>query len=109
MFGWLHKAPSQDKDAYEQKPHHKAKFTHELMAAAASYEAAKKYEEHCAANGKPDSHAKAKELMAAFSGAFIDRMVESKGLDTFDKEKAKHAAKKRAEEQSEEVMVVEYS
>jgi hypothetical protein len=41
-------------------------------------QAAKKYEEHCAANGKPDSHAKAKELMAAFSGAFIDRMVESK-------------------------------
>jgi hypothetical protein len=37
------------------------------------------YEEHCeAVNGKPDSHAKAKELVAGFAGAFIDRMIETK-------------------------------
>ena len=29
-------------------------------------QAAKAYENHCAANGKPDSHAKAKELMYIF-------------------------------------------
>ncbi|KAJ6540324.1 hypothetical protein B0H19DRAFT_855900, partial [Mycena capillaripes] len=69
---------------------HKAALSHELIAAAASYEAAKAYEKHCEENGKPDSHAKAKELLAAFSGAFIDRMVESKGLDAIDKQKAKH-------------------
>ncbi|KAF7352733.1 Mitochondrial carrier protein [Mycena venus] len=115
-FGWLHKLHKSDyreEKAYEQvvnaeKPEHKAALSHELIAAAAAYEAAKKYEEHCAANGKPDSHAKAKELMAAFSGAFVDRMVETKGLDTIDKEKAKHDAKKRAEEQSDEVLIVEY-
>ncbi|KAJ7068347.1 hypothetical protein C8F01DRAFT_605671 [Mycena amicta] len=117
MFGWLHKLHhSDDEKAYEQvinvdpeNQEHKAKLSHELIAAAAAYEAAKKYEEHCAANGKPDSHAKAKELIAAFSAAFIDRMVETKGLDTIDKEKAKHDAAKRAHEQSEEILVAEYS
>ena len=61
-------------------------------------QAAKAYEKHCAENGKPDNHAKAKELLcvhpsfiidpssiihifsAAFSGAFVDRMVETKGV-----------------------------
>ena len=28
-----------------------------------AYEAAKAYEDHVAANGKPDSHAKAKEIL----------------------------------------------
>ena len=78
---------------------HEAKLSHELIAAAASYEvlvfsgvtrsysltsgpsqAAKAYEKHCAENGKPASHAKAKEIMAGFAGAFVDRMVETKGV-----------------------------
>ncbi|KAJ3996970.1 hypothetical protein F5050DRAFT_1755237 [Lentinula boryana] len=77
---------------------HKAELSHELIAAAASFEAAKAYEKHCAANGKPDNHATAKELLAAFSGAFVDRMVETKGLDYVDTEKAKHHAKQQAEQ-----------
>ncbi|KAJ7620478.1 hypothetical protein DFH06DRAFT_1234108 [Mycena polygramma] len=90
------------KDSYEaqaakqvqdaDQPEHKAALSHELLAAAASYEAAKAYEKHCAQNngGQPEPHAKAKELLAGFAGAFIDRMVETKGLDAIDKEKAKH-------------------
>ncbi|KAJ7498845.1 hypothetical protein FB451DRAFT_1203232 [Mycena latifolia] len=116
-FGWLHHLHKSDEQAaYEEvinvspdDDKHKAKLSHELIAGAAAYEAAKKYEEHCAANGKPDSHAKAKELIAAFSAAFVDRMVETKGLDAIDKEKAKHEAKKRAEEQSSVVLVEEYA
>jgi hypothetical protein len=63
--------------------------------------AAKAYEDHQAKNGKPDSHAMAKELLsvchslcgvltddftcsAGFAGAFIDREVESKGVSTLD-------------------------
>ncbi|EIW80449.1 hypothetical protein CONPUDRAFT_32252, partial [Coniophora puteana RWD-64-598 SS2] len=69
---------------------HKAALSHELVASAASYEAMKAYEKHVAAQGHPDSHAKAKELIATFSGGFIDRMVETKGLDALDKQKAKH-------------------
>ena len=81
-------------------------------------QAAKAYEKHCAENGKPDSHAKAKEIMAGFAGAFIDRMVETKGvrcshfpiatgwltlprynqLDFVDRERAKRHAKDKVEE-----------
>jgi len=74
---------------------HKAQLSHQLIAAAASYEAAKAYEEHAAKNGKPASHAHAKELLAGLSGAFIDRIVETKGLDFVDHEKAKHEAKNK--------------
>ncbi|KAJ7228595.1 hypothetical protein GGX14DRAFT_613756 [Mycena pura] len=113
MFGWLHKLHSDDEKAYEQvvnaeTPEHKAKLSHELIAAAAAYEAAKKYEEHCAENGKPDSHAKAEEIIAAFSAAFVDRMVETKGLDELDKEKAKRDAAKRAHEQSNDILDEQY-
>jgi hypothetical protein len=50
--------------AYEQVQNapHEAHLSHELIAAAASYEAAKAYEDHVARNGKPDSHAQAKEI-----------------------------------------------
>ncbi|KIK03212.1 hypothetical protein K443DRAFT_676875 [Laccaria amethystina LaAM-08-1] len=77
---------------------HKSELSHQLLAAAASYEAAKAYEKHVEKNGKPDSHAKAKEIIAALSGAAIDRLVETKGLDFVDKQKAKHHAKEKAEE-----------
>ncbi|KAF5333343.1 hypothetical protein D9611_002488 [Ephemerocybe angulata] len=98
-MGWF----SDDSDqaqAYEtvMNAPHKAALSHELIAAAASYEAAKAYENHVAENGQPDSHAKAKEILAGFSGMFIDRMVETKGLDYIDTEKAKHHAKRQAEE-----------
>ena len=71
--------------------------------------AAKAYEDHVARNGQPDSHARAKEIMyvlvrcrvpvswvdiryyrAGLAGAFVDREVESKGLDFVDKERAKY-------------------
>jgi len=78
---------------------HKAELSHELIAAAASYEAAKAFEAHEAKNGKPASHDKAKELLAGAIGAFVDREVESRGLNFIDKEKAKRDARKQAEEQ----------
>ncbi|KAG1818717.1 uncharacterized protein BJ212DRAFT_1347154 [Suillus subaureus] len=79
---------------------HKAKLSHELIAAAASYEAMKAYNDHCEKNGKPASHDKAKEILAGFAGAFIDHMVETKGLDLLDSQKAKHQAKEAAYERT---------
>ena len=100
-------------------PDNKASFTHELIAGAASYEAAKAYENHCDANGllispylsfstitvctnvmysdifdagDPGSHQEAKEIAAGFSGAFVDRECETRGLDFIDREKAKRMA-----------------
>ncbi|CAL1700659.1 unnamed protein product [Somion occarium] len=89
---------SNEAQAYSevQNAPHKAELSHELIAAAASYEAAKAYEKHVQSNGQPDNHAKAKELIAGFAGAFIDRIVETKGLDYVDKAKAKHHATERA-------------
>ncbi|KAF9519795.1 hypothetical protein BS47DRAFT_1287806 [Hydnum rufescens UP504] len=73
-----------------------ASISHELIAGAASYEAAKAYENHVAGNGQPASHAKAKELLAGFTGAFVDREVETRGLDYIDRERAKRDATDQA-------------
>ncbi|KAI0832431.1 hypothetical protein BC628DRAFT_1346607 [Trametes gibbosa] len=95
-MGWF----DDNADAYEQVTNapHKAELSHELIAAAASYEAAKAYEKHCEREGKPESHEKAKEIFAGFAGAFVDRIVETKGLDFVDKEKAKRHASAQVEE-----------
>ena len=67
----------------------------------------KAYEKHCDQNGQPGSHEKAKEILfvatvhkhpvnianfrasAGFTGAFIDREAETRGMNEWDKEKAK--------------------
>ncbi|KAG1728523.1 uncharacterized protein EDB91DRAFT_1161796 [Suillus paluster] len=89
-------------EAYEQVNNapHQAQLSHELIAAAASYEAMKAYNKHCEKNGKPASHDTAKEIMAAGAGFFIDRLVETKGLDYVDKQKTKHHAKESAFDRS---------
>ncbi|KAJ5986006.1 hypothetical protein N7499_007701 [Penicillium canescens] len=103
-MGWFSDdSPQQD---YHQQwnnsepQEHDPSFVHELIAGAASYEAAKAYEEHCDRNGQPQSHEKAKEIMAGFAGAFIDREVESRGLDFIDREKAKYQARQHIEDVS---------
>ncbi|KAF8955977.1 hypothetical protein BDZ97DRAFT_1672438 [Flammula alnicola] len=92
MSQWYHDE-SHEAQAYAQvitEPHHKSQLSHELIAAAASYEAMKAYQQHCEKNGKPASHAQAIEILAALSGAFIDHIAETKGLDFVDSQKAKH-------------------
>ena len=49
--------------------------------------------------GEPDSHAKAKEFIAGAIGAFVDREVETRGLDFIDKEEAKRHGERHAMEQ----------
>ncbi|KAF5859560.1 hypothetical protein ETB97_002735 [Aspergillus alliaceus] len=85
---------------YNGSEEHKAKFSHELIAGAASFEAMKAYEDHVARNGQPPSHQRAKEILAGFAGAFIDHEFESKGLDFLDREKAKRHAHQQLEEAS---------
>ncbi|KAF9247073.1 CipC1 protein, partial [Melanogaster broomeanus] len=75
---------------------HEGSFTHDALAAGVAYEAAKAYEDHLAANGKPDSHAKAKEILAGLAGAALTQLVETKGEDAWDAHK-----RKQAEEQGE--------
>ncbi|KAG0188726.1 hypothetical protein DFQ28_004425 [Apophysomyces sp. BC1034] len=80
---------SQHEEVNNAEEGHKAKLSHELIAGAAAYEAAKAYQEHCEKEGQPQSHAKAKQLLAAFGAAAIDRLIETKGLDHLDKIRAK--------------------
>ncbi|ODN84296.1 hypothetical protein L202_00276 [Cryptococcus amylolentus CBS 6039] len=77
---------------------HKAKLSHELIGGAAGFEAMKAYEQHQAANGKPANHALAKELLAGFAAAEVDKLFETKGLDAYDREEAKRHAKQQAEQ-----------
>ncbi|CAE6472505.1 unnamed protein product [Rhizoctonia solani] len=98
-MGWFDD-DSYQAQAYEeatQRPH-EASWTHELIAGAAAFEAAKAYENHAAANGHPPDHATAKELLAGFAGAFVDREIETRGLDAIDSERAKRHAREQAEQ-----------
>ncbi|KAF9771515.1 hypothetical protein IL306_010838 [Fusarium sp. DS 682] len=93
---------SKEASAFEQVERtreHKAPLSHEIIGGAAAFEAAKAYENHVAREGHPDSHAKAKEIIAAVAGAFVDREIEGRGMDFFEKEKAERHARKQAEEQ----------
>jgi hypothetical protein len=56
------------------------------------------FEERQRKEGKPVNHEFAKELIASFAGAEVDKLCETKGLDYVDREKAKHQAKKNATE-----------
>ncbi|CAL3964053.1 unnamed protein product [Diplocarpon coronariae] len=101
-MGWFdgNTDESQAYEEYQNAPDkHRAKFSHELIGGAAAFEAAKAYEDHVRKNGKPASHAEAKEILAGLAGAFIDREFETRGLNTIDRERAKHDAHKRLNEQ----------
>jgi hypothetical protein len=47
-------------------------------------------------------HAFAKELVAGFAAAEVDKLAETKGEDWFDREKAKRHAKEHAERMYDE-------
>ncbi|GAB7342973.1 hypothetical protein MBLNU457_g1074t2 [Dothideomycetes sp. NU457] len=110
MFGF-----GDAQDSYQQvynddgQPKNEGSFGHELLAGGASFAAFKAFEDHQRAEGKPVSHQFAKELLAGFAGAEVDKLAETKGMDEqsrktnpgfarYDREKAKHQAKRNAEQ-----------
>ncbi|RSH86238.1 uncharacterized protein EHS24_004476 [Apiotrichum porosum] len=84
-------------NADPNNPEHQGHLSHELIGGAAAFAAARAYEQKQEREGKPANHALAKELLAAFAGAEVDKLAETKGLSFLDREKAKHEAKKQAE------------
>ncbi|CAE6445193.1 unnamed protein product [Rhizoctonia solani] len=98
-MGWFSE-DSEQAAAYNEATQgtNKASWTHEFIAAAAAYEAAQAYEDHVAKNGQPPDHAQAKQILTGLTGAFIDREVETKGLDFIDRERAKRQAQEQAEQ-----------
>jgi hypothetical protein len=97
-MGWFDDDHNATQCYNDYNNNHQASVTHEVLGGAVAYEAAKAYENHCAENGRPDSHAKAKEILAGFAGAFVDREVETKGLDYIDRERAKRHAQDQCEQ-----------
>ncbi|RSH90808.1 hypothetical protein EHS25_009983 [Saitozyma podzolica] len=99
-MGFFGHDDSDQRRAYEQfqntPPEHEAKFSHELIAGAASFAAMRAYEQHQDANGKPQSFELAKEIIAGFAGAEVDKLIETKGLNAIDAARAKHEAKEQA-------------
>lgn len=71
---------------------HEGKFSHELLAGAASFEAAKLFEDRQRREGKPVSHAFAKEMLAGIVGGEVDKLFETKGLDYLDRGEARRQA-----------------
>jgi len=96
-MGLFHHESDEAKAHDEAVGHHSVNLTHAAIAAAASFAAAKAYEDHQAKNGKMDDHAKAKEFLAASAAGFIEAIVEKKGLEAIDKAKAKRDAQKSVE------------
>ncbi|KAI0596773.1 hypothetical protein F4775DRAFT_563483 [Biscogniauxia sp. FL1348] len=96
MFGF-DDAREKRNEVYDGQPH-ESHLSHELIGGAASFEAMKLFEDRQRKEGKPVNHAFAKEMIAGIAGAEVDKLFETKGLDAIDREKAKHHAKKQAEE-----------
>ncbi|KIK48874.1 hypothetical protein CY34DRAFT_7880 [Suillus luteus UH-Slu-Lm8-n1] len=80
---------------------HEASLSHELLGGAVAFEAAKAYEDHCAKEGRPQSHALAKEIFAGFAGAALDRVVETKGADAWSEHQRKKAHEHAVEQINE--------
>jgi len=87
-------------DTYEQvyeAKEHEGHKSHEVIGGAAAYFAVRAYQKKKEKEGKPVSHAKAKEIAAALAAAEIEKLFETKGLTALDKAKAKRHAQEEAE------------
>ncbi|KAJ9371855.1 hypothetical protein DTO282F9_3180 [Paecilomyces variotii] len=97
-FGWGESEDAHRRVYRGEGEQHEGKFSHELIAGAASFEAFKKFEDHQRKEGKTVNHGFAKELLAGFVGGEVDKLAETKGLDEVDKIRAREQAKKNAEQ-----------
>ena len=87
-------------DAYGQvydddRPRHE--ITHELIAGAAGFEAMRMYEHHREREGIPEHHELAKELLAAFVAAEIDKHFERGHYGHLNRHEARRLAHAQAE------------
>jgi hypothetical protein len=93
MFGWGHK--EQHEDAHQQvyggQVEH-ASLTHELLAGAVALEAMRMYERHQREQGAEVRHPLAKELLAGFVGAELDKWFESGRLGHLDRDQVMRMA-----------------
>ncbi|KAH0558626.1 hypothetical protein GP486_004725 [Trichoglossum hirsutum] len=97
VYGWGESHDAHEKVYSDGGPKHEAKLSHELIAGAAAFEGFKLFEDRQRKQGKPVSHAFAKELLVGLAAGEVDKLLETKGRDYIDAERAKHHAKESAE------------
>lgn len=86
-------------DAYgqvydEQRPRHE--ITHELLGGAAGFEAMRMYEHHREAEGITEHHELAKELLAGFAAAEVEKHLENGYYNHIDRDEARMHAQQQA-------------
>ncbi|KAF9116300.1 hypothetical protein BGX27_003608 [Mortierella sp. AM989] len=84
---WQLKAPESAEQKAKEKEKKERKSSsrkHQAIASAAAYEAMKKYQEHRAKEGKVDSHAEMKAVLAGMAMAECVRLFESRHDDDDD-------------------------
>ena len=72
-----------------------------MVAGAAAFEAMKAYENKRTSEGNTD-HTFAREMLAAVAAAESDKLIETKGLDYIDKERARNQAVQQAHQMYDE-------
>lgn len=66
----------------QYEPEHEGKFSHEVVAGGAAFEAMHLFEKRQREEGKTVSHGFAKELLAGIAGGEIDKLFETKGTSS---------------------------
>ncbi|EPS40006.1 hypothetical protein H072_6261 [Dactylellina haptotyla CBS 200.50] len=82
---------------------HKGKRSHELIAGAAAFAAFHAFENHQKAQGKPVSHALAKELLAAFAAAEVEKLIETKGREKWDEYRSRSKTREEVKQRSRDL------
>jgi hypothetical protein len=77
-----------------QVPH--ADVTHEMLAVAAGFEAMRMYEHHRERQGMPVHHELAKELIAGFAAAEVDKHFDQGRFGHLDRGQARMQAQRHA-------------
>jgi hypothetical protein len=77
-----------------QVPH--ADVTHEMLAAAAGFEAMRMYEHHRERQGMPVHHELAKELIGGFAAAEVDKHFDQGRFGHLDRGQARTQAQRHA-------------
>jgi hypothetical protein len=90
----------ESRDAYDQvygggRPDHEV--THELLAGAAGFEAMRMYEHHREREGIPEHHELAKELLAGFAVAEVDKHFDQDRYGHLNRHEAKRLAREQAD------------
>ncbi|KAK6333726.1 hypothetical protein TWF730_003909 [Orbilia blumenaviensis] len=90
-------------DSSEHRHERKGNRSHELLAGAAAFAAFRAFQSHQKAQGKPVSHALAKELLAAFAAAEVEKLIETKGREKWDEYRSRSKTRDEVREMTKDL------